>query len=1130
VRTCPKCGFENADAARFCSGCGSPLEERSGRKERKFATALFADVVGSTALGEREDPEVVAGIVSRVFARLAAEVERYGGVVEKFIGDAVFALFGVPASHEDDPERAVRAGLEMQAAVRDLNREFAAEGRPELAVRIGIEAGEVLVDIDRVSGERDRMITGDSVNLAARLQSAAEPGTVAVGPAVYAATKEVVEYRELPALSLKGKSGMTPAWCATRVQARRHGMRAPLGLEARLVGRDEELGLLKQTLQRVELERRVALVTVLGSAGVGKSRLAWEFMKYVDGLPQLVYWRKGRCSSYGNVSYSALAEAIKFQCGILEDDSPDEARRKVARSVEELFGDDSAAEHIEVLVGVRPDRKAPRDELFDTWRRYLERMAARYPFVLLFEDVHWADQGLLDFIDHLADLGRGPIMVLTLARPELLETRPSWGGGKRNYSAVYLDPLSRDENATMLFDLVDARLPAGVTDVVVRRAEGNPLFTEEIVRMFIDRGILRPTGPDKWEVAGQVEDIDIPRSIHAVIAARLDSLPPDEKELLQDAAVTGRIFWDGAVAALTASDPRPVLARLRVKELVMPREPSAFSGENEYSFRHVLIRDVAYDALPKTARVEKHARIAAWAEGRAGERRDEVAELIATHYREAITYARELGGGSDLAPVAYRWACLAADRGRRLWQNASAAEWTRFALDLAPEIDLDDAETARLWERLGSAVLGLESFEAAVDAFGRAAASFETAGEQVDAARCHAQRAWTAFLLGRDEEFPPLIENVLESLEPLGDSEELADALALRGWQRWRLGRPDAEGDLIRASEMAERLGADVTRGMALTSLGAVMIATGRWEQGCRATEVAWELGKTTRNLTLFLRSSNNFASLLIEHSSNYGRAGEIAAEALEVARRTGRRDFEAWLTALLGEIDLDRGALAAAERRFRRSLELDVGDRRGQGDRLMLLADVRSRRGDLQEADSLLADARALFAESPEPRFEMWIEIIAARIAAARGDVEAALRHQQMGLSVVPEDSTEYGIHILLLETVRLLVAQGRGAEALPLRDRLDRLSAGRPAIHAAALTAAGLIAGDPAPVEEAADILRGIGQRTEMARCLVEAASLRGNAGGKALEEARRVFEECDARLYLDLARIERVADTPT
>jgi class 3 adenylate cyclase len=478
--TCGTCGTENPDGARFCSSCGSALVAAAtpARRERKFATALFADLVGSTALAEREDPEVVQSLVGRAFDRLQEEVHRYGGVVEKFMGDAVLALFGVPTAHEDDPERAVRCGLEMQAVLSELNRGFAAEGKPALGMRIGVEAGEVLVDLERVSGPRDRMLTGDAVNTAARLQSATDPGTILVGAAAWASTKQIIDYREVPPLELKGKATPVAAWLALRVRARRRGERAPLGLEAKLIGRDEELSVLKQTLHRVESEGRPGLVTMLGPAGVGKSRLAWELLKYVEGLPTTFYWRRGRCLAYGNLSYSALAEAIKTECEVLEDDPLDVVRKKVERAIDQLFGDQQIAPHMLALVGTGSDRAFTREELFDAWRRFLERMASRYPLVLVLEDIHWADAGLLDFVDHLADWAQGPILILAMARPELLDLRPTWGGGKRNYAAIYLDPLSPEENEAMLDDLLTASLPPELKRLVVERSEGNPLFTE----------------------------------------------------------------------------------------------------------------------------------------------------------------------------------------------------------------------------------------------------------------------------------------------------------------------------------------------------------------------------------------------------------------------------------------------------------------------------------------------------------------------------------------------------------------------------------------------------------------------------------------------------------------------------
>ncbi len=583
---CPTCATENPEQARFCLNCGTPLAvAETRRKERKFATALFADLVGSTSLAEHEDPEVVQSVVGRAFDRLAEEVERYGGLLEKFMGDAVLAVFGVPKAHEDDPERAVRTGLEMQAVLSELNRGFAAEGRPQLAMRIGVEAGEVLVDLERASGPRDRMLTGDAVNTAARLQTAADPGHVVVGPAVYATTKEIIDYRELAPLELKGKAEPVPAWDALRIKARRRGERPSLGLEARLIGRDEELTVLKQTLHRVESEGRPALVTVVGTAGVGKSRLVHELLNDVEGRPDFVYWRTGRCLAYGNTSYSALADAIKAQCEILEDDPAEVAGSKADAAVVELFGDTEVAAEIRALVASDTSRSFAREELFEAWRRFLERMAARYPLALVLEDVHLADSGLLDFIEHVADWAQGPILLLTLARPELFDVRPMWGGGKRNAASIYLDPLTEDEAFAMIDDLLPGELSDELRRLIVERSEGNPLYTEEIVRTLIDEGVLRATDASRWEIARRVEEVELPRSIQGLIAARLDALPDDEKSLLQDAAVVGRVFWTGSVANLSGRDPaevRDALGRLRVKELVVPHEPSSFSGEAEF--------------------------------------------------------------------------------------------------------------------------------------------------------------------------------------------------------------------------------------------------------------------------------------------------------------------------------------------------------------------------------------------------------------------------------------------------------------------------------------------------------------------------------------------------------------------
>ena len=486
---------------------------------------VFADLVGFTSLNESSDPELVQALVTRAFDRLSAEVARYEGTVEKFAGDAMLAVFGVPTAHEDDAERAARAALEMQSAMGELAAELRGEGRPELALRIGIETGEVLVDLGRATGERDRIVTGDAVNTAARLQQVALPGAIVVGPFTYAATRDVVEYEELPPTALKGKALPVAAWRAVAVKARRGGVRPSLGIEAPLIGREEEISLIKEAVRRTVSDRRPHLVTVIGSAGVGKSRLTWELEKYLDGLPETFYWRKGRCLAYAQASFSALADAIKVDARILDDDAPATAAAKLEARVGELgsAGDPTLLRAVEALLALGPATALGRDQLFDAWRRYLELLARESPLVLVQEDIHWADEGLLDFIEYIARWAEGPIVLLCLARHELLELRPTWGGGMPNATSIVLEPLDAAESAQLVDALLAGGLPAELRDRVVTLADGNPLFTEELVRMFVDRGVLR-FGDGRWQLARPVEEVEIPGSIHAVLAARLDGL------------------------------------------------------------------------------------------------------------------------------------------------------------------------------------------------------------------------------------------------------------------------------------------------------------------------------------------------------------------------------------------------------------------------------------------------------------------------------------------------------------------------------------------------------------------------------------------------------------------------------
>ena len=547
---CAKCAQENPEGFRFCGRCGAALAAEPAREERKVVTVLFTDLVGFTGRSERLDPEDVRATLSPYYTRLRNEIERHGGTVEKFIGDAVMAVFGAPAAHEDDPERAVRAALAIRDAVDDLD------------LRTAVNTGEALVSLSARPTEGEAMVSGDVVNTAARMQTAAPINGVLVGDATYRATRNVIEYRKAEPIQAKGKAEPVSVWEAVAARAR-FGDDVAERLTTSLVGRERELGALVDALERSRRELAPQLVTLVGVPGIGKSRLVAEVFQVVDRDEALIWWRQGRSLPYGEgLSYWALGEIVKAQAGILETDEADAAEAKLASLLDDLVADaaerDWIGGHVRPLVGLGAADGAGgdrRSEVHSAWRRLLEALAEQRPLVLVFEDLHWADDGLLDFVDYLAEWTGGvPMLILATARPELLDRRPGWGGGKRNATTLSLAPLSRDETARLLGELLEQTLlPAEIQSQVLSRAEGNPLYAEEYVRMLQDRGFLvRRDGTWRLEREG---DLPLPETVHGMIAARLDALSRDEKALVQDAAVIGKVFWPGAVAAMGDRSP-----------------------------------------------------------------------------------------------------------------------------------------------------------------------------------------------------------------------------------------------------------------------------------------------------------------------------------------------------------------------------------------------------------------------------------------------------------------------------------------------------------------------------------------------------------------------------------------------
>jgi class 3 adenylate cyclase/tetratricopeptide (TPR) repeat protein len=723
VLTCPTCGRENPDGARFCNECASPLfdEERPLGEERKTVTVLFVDLVGFTAQAEQLDPEDVRGMLSPYHAHVRADLERHGGTVEKFIGDAVVAVFGAPVAHEDDPERAVRAAL----AIRDWIAE-----QPELQVRIAVNTGEALVNVGASPAEGEAMVAGDVINTAARMQAAAPVDGVLVGETTYRATRDAISYRDVPSIEVKGKAEPVRVWEAAEPVSR-YGLDVSELSATPLVGRDRELELLGSILGRVR-ERSAQLVTLVGVPGIGKSRLVGELFRAVNNEPELVTWRQGRCLPYGeSVTFWALGEIVKAEAGILETDHPDEVERKLHQAVTNVAPDASEARWLEAelraLAGLTGDGRQARDAstAMAAWRRFFEAIAERGPAILVFEDLHWADDGLLDFLDDLVDWLRDvPLLILGTARPELLERRQAWGGGKANATTISLQPLDEEQTARLVSALMDQPLQlADEQRALLDRAGGNPLFAEQYVRMLTERGT---TG-------------EVPETVQGVIAARLDALPRAEKELVQEASVHGKVFWLGAVAAASGvpvDESERLLRILERKDFVRRERRSAVAGDTQYSFQHVLLRDVAYGQIPRSARAQKHRRAGEWIEGLG--RPDDHGELLAYHYGQALQLARAAGIEDDPSLVERAREALraAGERAMALSAFESAAVFFADAIALCPR---DHPARPRLLLLRARALLplngpgldllpeALEGFRAAGDAEGEAEAATNAA-------------------------------------------------------------------------------------------------------------------------------------------------------------------------------------------------------------------------------------------------------------------------------------------------------------------------------------------------------------------------------------------------------------------
>jgi class 3 adenylate cyclase/tetratricopeptide (TPR) repeat protein len=900
---CAACGQDNPGGFRFCGACGASLTApaQAPVEERRLVTVLFCDLVDFTARSDQADPEDVGALLRPYHACQRAEIERLGGTLDKFIGDGIMAVFGTPVAHEDDAERAVRCALAMLAAIQELNR---AHPSLDLAVRIGITSGEALVRLG--PGQQTEGVVGDVVNTASRLQGVAPAGGVVVGEATFRATSWLFDYRELGPAQVKGKADPVPVWRLLGARSRT-GIEAVRRSAAPFVGRQAELDLLKGLFERTLAERAVRLVTVMGEPGVGKSRFVSELAAYVDARPELVVWRQGRCLPYGDgITFWALGEIVKAQAGVLESDPPAEAAGKLQATVATLVSEPSEGEWLRArlapLLGIAdPDAaKAERAELFAAWRRFVEAMAASDPLVLVVEDLHWADQAMLEFLRHLAERASGlPLLIVATARPELLERHPAWGEANPAATRIPLGALSDLETALLVAALVGrAVLPVGVQALLLERAGGNPLYAEEFARLLADQGLVAEN-----QVEGQVAavpDIPVPETVQGLIAARLDALAPEVRALVQDAAVVGRVFWPGAVATMDGArgSVETGLAELERKQLVQRARTTSVQHQDEYVFWHALVRDVAYAQIPRAGRARRHQAVAEWVEAVAGERVEDLAEVVAHHYGQALAYARAAREPQaridQLIDPTRRFLILAGDRTINLDLDRARAYYRR-AVELGQP---RDPEHPHLLVRTGRVAFRSGDYPEAVAVYEEAIADLRQRGDLQVLGATLGRLATVYWNQGDTRRANAVLTEAIELLEREPPGAELASAYIRMAGDRVVAGHASEALDLAnKALALADDLGglprlrprALDARGMARCDLGDF----GGMDDLQAGLALGLELGSGYDTAVLY----NNLAEpvWLVE-----GPAAALAVyeEGVDFAERRGLSEAAMWLRA----------------------------------------------------------------------------------------------------------------------------------------------------------------------------------------------------------------------------------------
>jgi class 3 adenylate cyclase/tetratricopeptide (TPR) repeat protein len=1091
-------------------------------------SVLFVDLVGFTALSERRDAEEVRDLLSRYFQRCSTVIGRYGGIVEKFIGDAVMAVWGSPIAREDDADRAVLAGLEIVDAVGALGDEV---GTPELRARAGILTGEAAVSL---GAESEGMVLGDLVNTASRIQSVAEPGTVLVGDSTRWATESHIAYEDHGRHDVKGKAEPVHVWRAVRVTSGQGEWDETAGLEAPLVGRERELRSVKEAFHTTADERRAHLVSVIGGAGVGKTRLAREFGRYLDGLVDDVFWHRGRSPAYGDgLTYWALVEMVKMRCGILEEEAGPTAVAKLRALLEETVADETERRWIEPrlasLLSLEGAVTVDRDELFSAWSLLFERLADEYTTVLIFEDLEHADTSLLDFIDYLVERGKdSPLFILTLARPDLLERRPDWGAGHRSFTSMHLEPLPETSMQQILRELVPG-LPSEIERSVLGRAQGVPLYALETIRMLLDRGLLEEEG-SAYRTTSDISDLAIPETLQALIAARLDGLDPQERAIVQDGSVLGKTFFKEGVAAIAGLPllmAEPLLASLVRKEVLTLKTDPRSPDRGQYSFLQDLVRQVAYGTIAKRERKEKHLAAADFILELSAGDEAEFVEVLANHYLQAY----ELEPSAEDAP---RIQERALDTLRRAGERAAALGASVEAqayLERAAGMAGDPLARAGAMERAGEVALMGDRPDEARRLLGQALGIYEDELQAHAAARASAGLAEVDWSEGRLDEAVERMEKAFAVLSEDEPDQDLATLAAQLG--RLHFFRGDLEAAMSRvetALDIAELLNHEETIAQALLTMG-LIVSSSRPQQELALTKHALEYALEHDLSGAALRAYNNRSELFYPED-RFDDAIKCYEDGVALAERVGNRF---WKDLLLSEVTAPLFVVGRWDDAIEAVASLSSPDRAMPEvlGRLSAMPRIHISRGDLDAAErECEVHARYESSSSFQERAS-WLVAWAA-VSNARGlHTEAADAALEALRTIEVGDTDSLLAKIGLKEGMDAAWGMGDSSRVGSWIETADGLAPTRdfPILRAFSdlgRARLGILAGADAEAIEAgfsaaAASLRECGARFWLATALVEWADrmqTEGRSDDAAVmrAEARTIFEEAGALAWLN------------